>query len=182
MIDITGKLPSGLVKIYSDIEEQADVLKIKYIVVGAMARDLILVHGFDADIERGTRDIDFAVHVASWDEFDRLKINLTEIGYRQDNKMPHRLITEDHKGLSWDIDIVPFGGIEDKDKKISWPPENEIVMNTLGFTEAVEHALTVQISDNPAVMIPVASPAGICLLKLISWLDRENRIKSQRCQ
>lgn len=35
------------------------------LVVGAMARDLILVHGYNARIERGTRDVDFEQNQSS---------------------------------------------------------------------------------------------------------------------
>ena len=52
-------------------------------------------------------------------------------------------------------------------------------MNVLGFSEAFEHALDVQISEDPSIVIPVASPAGLCLLKLVSWLDREVGLRAK---
>jgi predicted nucleotidyltransferase len=42
-----------------------------------------------------------------------------------------------------------------------------------GFKEALSSALQIQITEEPGKVIPVASPAEICLLKLISWLDRQ---------
>ncbi len=47
----------------------------------------------------------------------------------------------------------------------------------LGFSEALANALNVQISENPQAIIPVASPIGICLLKLVSWLDRKVELR-----
>lgn len=62
---------------------------------------------------------------------------------------------------------------------IGWPPERDIVMNVLGFSEAFEHALAVQISEDPDIVIPVASPAGLCVLKLVSWLDRDVGLRTR---
>ena len=45
-------------------------------------------------------------------------------------------------------------------------------MNVLGFSEALASALKVKI-DESGTVISVASPAGICLLKMVAWLDRE---------
>lgn len=75
-VDVTGKLPAGLVELYADINEHAKALAIDFLVVGAMARDLVLVHGFGSKIERGTRDVDFGINVASWDEFSALRDSL----------------------------------------------------------------------------------------------------------
>ena len=52
-------------------------------------------------------------------------------------------------------------------------------MNVTGFNEALEHALQVTISDKPTISIPVASPVGIAILKLIAWLDRETDIRKK---
>lgn len=72
-IDVTGKLPFGLVEMYQKIDLCARELGIDYLIVGAMARDLVMHHGFGAHIERGTRDVDFAIQVASWQKFHTLK-------------------------------------------------------------------------------------------------------------
>ena len=172
-INITGKLPQGLVELYADISGHTKELGIDFLVVGATARDSVFVHGYDCPVERGTTDVDFGIHVVSWDEFSALKDRLLVAGYKTDAHKTHRLIREDEAGLRWEIDIVPFGRIADDGNVISWPPEHVVVMNVLGFSEAFEHALDVQISEDPDIVIPVASPAGMCLLKLVSWLDRE---------
>lgn len=72
--------------------------------------------------------------------------------------------------MPWEIDIVPFGGITQNNNEIAWPPEQDVVMNVMGFTEAFENALTVRISEVPNLEIKVASPAGMLILKLISWI------------
>ncbi|WP_194727058.1 hypothetical protein [Noviherbaspirillum malthae] len=34
------------------------------------------------------------------------------------------------------IDIVPFGGVAQKDGQIAWPPEGDVIMNVAGYEEA----------------------------------------------
>jgi len=178
-VNISGKLPAGVVDLYAVINYHTGELGIDYLVVGAMARDLVLVHGYGSAVERGTRDVDFGINVANWDEFHALKDRLLDSGFKFDPQKMHRLTRDDEAGLPWEIDIVPFGEIADEDANISWPPDQGFVMNVLGFAEAIEYALEVQVSDDPDIVIPVASPAGICVLKLVAWLDREAQLKAK---
>ncbi|NQZ54390.1 MAG: nucleotidyl transferase AbiEii/AbiGii toxin family protein [Piscirickettsiaceae bacterium] len=178
-VNIGGKLPQGLVELYADVSGHAKALDINYLVVGAMARDLVLVHGFGANIERGTRDVDFGINIANWDEFDALTERLLAADYNADKNRAHRLYYTGGSDHEWEIDIVPFGEIADADSNIYWPPKQQSVMNVRGFSEAFANALQVQISEDPKIVIPVASPVGICLLKLIAWLDRETDLRSK---
>ena len=178
-IEITNKLPQEMVEIYSDIAAHTNALDINYLVVGAMARDLVLVHCYGAKVERATRDIDIGINVASWADINALKKRLLAAGYKADSNKWHRLTCQDSAGQPWEIDILPFGDIAAQDATISWPPKQETVMTVWGFSEAVEHALAVQISNDPKIIIPVASPAGGCILKLVSWLDRESDLKAK---
>lgn len=173
LINIAGKLPGGLVQLYSAVSAAASESGIQILVVGAMARDLVLVHGYGARLERGTRDVDFGIQVAHWDDFTRLSSSLEAQGVVPDATQAHNFNFTDLAGLTWEIDIVPFGAIADSNNTIRWPPDQAFVMSVLGFCEALDHAMTVRISDTPALDIAVASPAGISLLKLVAWLDRE---------
>ena len=42
----------------------------------------------------------------------------------------------------------PFGPITDENKKISWPPEHEIIMSLVGFEEAYLVKMPVTSSDS----------------------------------
>ena len=178
-VNIVDRLSAGLIALYADTQKHAESLDIDILVIGAMVRDLVLVHGFDADIGRVTVDLDFGINVASWDEFNALKKSLLEVGYALDKRIVHRLAREDQEGVPREIDIIPFGKIADENNQISWPPGQDIVMNVLGFTEAFKHALEVKISEAPEITIPVASPEGFALLKLVSWTDREDKFKAK---
>ena len=162
-----------MVELYADISGHTKTLGIDFLVVGATARDSVFAYGYGCPVERGTTDVDFGIHVASWDEFNALKDRLLAAGYKADAHKIHKLSRVDAEGLPWEIDIVPFGEIAGQDNMIRWPPGQDVVMSVFGFSEAFQHALDVQISEDPDIVIPVASPAGMCLLKLVSWLDRD---------
>lgn len=165
-------MPSGLREIYQKVDFAARATNCGYLVVGAMARDLILVHGFGAKIERGTRDVDFGINVESWSEFSSLKEYLIGIGFTADKREFQKLHYQGGDNLPWEIDVIPFGVVEKAESIISWPPEYSVNMSVLGFEEASGCSIKVVISRDPEIIVPVASPVGMCLLKLVSWLDR----------
>lgn len=135
--------------------------------MGASARDMVLHYGYGAKIQRATADVDFALQVPTWDAFATLKNALIANGFSE-TKTVHSLIGPNN----WPIDIVPFGGVEDENANIQWPPSGDFVMNVLGFREALSNANTVRLCDAPILDIPVASPEGMAILKLIAWTDR----------
>jgi len=75
------------------------------------------------------------------------------------------------RDLDITIDIVPFGGLSNEQGDIALPPDEEFKMSVLGFDEAYHHAINIEFDEG--VVVPTASPEGLSLLKLISWLDRE---------
>jgi predicted nucleotidyltransferase len=171
-LELVDRLPLGLQELYKKVDAAAKAAGCEYLVVGAFARDMVLVHGFGAQLERGTRDVDFGINVSSWEAFTDLKVQLLAIGFTEDDRAIQRLYYQSSDRLPWEIDIVPFGAIENAESIISWPPQHDIAMSVLGFREAFSNAFSVAIGKNPEVTILVASPAGMCLLKLIAWLDR----------
>lgn len=171
-VELINRLPNGLREIYQHVDAAAKATNCSYLVVGAMARDVILVHGFGAKIERGTRDVDFGINVASWSAFSLLKEHLIRIGFTPDTRALQKLHYHCSDALPWEIDIIPFGALENAESIISWPPEYAINMSVLGFEEAEKGSIKVVLSKDPETVVPVASPVGICLLKLIAWLDR----------
>lgn len=52
-LDVSEKLPNELVELYCQIHGIAAKLSVPLLIVGANARDIILVHGNSATIERG---------------------------------------------------------------------------------------------------------------------------------
>jgi predicted nucleotidyltransferase len=90
----------------------------------------------------------------------------------------HRLESPD--GIP--LDIIPFGGVSDPDSNIAWPPEGHVIMNVLGFDDALADTVSVTLSKGPEVHIPIASTSGLALLKLISWTDRAIELRKKDAQ
>jgi predicted nucleotidyltransferase len=149
----------------------AQSLNIDYFLVGAQARDLVLGHVFNKRTGQATYDLDLGVCVEDWHKFAKLKSSLIAMGYFTEGKAPQKM---HFKGAgdkySTPLDLIPFGGIENLDSTIEWPPEINVVMNVSGFSEALRSAILLKISEN--FSIRVASLAGMAALKLIAWQDR----------
>jgi predicted nucleotidyltransferase len=71
------------------------------------------------------------------------------------------------------VDLLPFGGIENSDGVIAWPPGSDILMTVAGFGEASQSAVHVQVDTD--MIIPTASLPAQAVLKLMAWLDRGRR-------
>lgn len=98
-----------------------------YFLVGAMAREVLLTHVYGLPAGRATNDMDFAIAVADWAEFHLLRERLLAAAPQMHaTRVVHRLayrVVPSH-GAPWDyhIDIIPFAGVEDGDRRLSWPP------------------------------------------------------------
>jgi predicted nucleotidyltransferase len=159
------------VEVLSAVDSAARDLAIGYFVAGAMARDIVLLNVFGFDTMRATRDIDLAVHVSGWDQFDALKTRLIDShGFSRATGVAQRLYYSVYL-----VDLVPFGGVVESDGNINWPPEGAIVMNVAGYNEALDTILGVEVK--PGIVVPVASLASLAMLKVFAWIDRGNRDK-----
>ena len=137
------------------------------LLVGALARDLLLHYGYDIAVSRATRDIDFAIAVADWPAFESLRAALLAKGrFTQHKSAVHRLR---HVESGW-IDLLPFGAIERSDGTIAWPPSGDEVMSVIGYREA--DATAIRVSLPQTVTVRVVSLPMLCVLKLLAWKDR----------
>ncbi|APF04011.1 TPA: nucleotidyl transferase AbiEii/AbiGii toxin family protein [Legionella pneumophila] len=138
-----------------------------YFLIGAKARDILLEYFGKNEAQRATLDTDIAICCKSWEEFYKIKNTLIEksdfVVYQ---KSEHRLQSNKYGYL----DIVPFGDIKDENSTLKWPPEYDIEFSLTGFDDAYQRSMDISISD---LTIKVASPLGLALLKLFSWLSRK---------
>lgn len=176
-IDISNKLDQLTIELYRAVDHAARAVECEYLVVGASARDLLLHHGYGMNIERATNDVDLGVQVRNWLQFNALCDELYGLGFQKTARI-HRL--QSPQGLP--LDVVPFGGISDSDDQIAWPPDQEIIMNVLGFQDALQNAVVVRIAIEPELTIPIASTAGLALLKVIAWTDRPSDLRRKDAQ
>ena len=147
-------------------------LRLDYFVTGAMARDVLLYHVFGLETGRATLDVDLAVSVDSWREFERAKARLVETGVvTTDKNRPHRLFYRaTPEGERYPLDLLPFGGLEQRPGEIAWPPDLSVVMNVAGYREALVAAEQVEL--RPGIIVRVASLPSLAVLKLFAWDDR----------
>jgi predicted nucleotidyltransferase len=142
-----------------------------YFLTGATARDLILENIFGRQPGRLTRDLDFGFALSDWKEFEILKAALIATGRFEATRATQRVSYLYSPDIKVNVDLIPFGGIQNG-LTISWPPQNDFVMNVAGFSDALESAIHVQIDSD--LVIPVASLPGLIVLKLFAWVDRKH--------
>lgn len=165
-VDLTGKIDGLRLDILQRLSRTAIALDIPLMLIGALARDLLLelAHGIPAG--RATEDIDLAVAVDSWAAYNRLKTKLiTGEGFQVSAGQQQRIVLD-----RLQVDIVPFGPIETPEGEISWPPDNDVVMRVIGFEDVYENAISIKLDQE--FFIKTASLAGLVVLKLIAWRDR----------
>lgn len=64
--NLSGKLDSSLVEVLQVVNQVATTLGIRFFMVGAMARDIVLEYCHAIRPARGTRDLDIGVEVTGW--------------------------------------------------------------------------------------------------------------------
>lgn len=164
---ISAPIEDSVRETLGDVNDVAEAQGIDYVLIGAKARDIVLHHHFGAPLQRATMDIDFAIYVRGWDEYRHAKDALIAKGYEPERE-PHRL----HSPQGDTLDILPFGGVEDGEPAIAWPPDGAMVMSVMGFEEACQSAYRVSFQAQPEIAFKVANLESQILLKLISWTER----------
>jgi predicted nucleotidyltransferase len=138
----------------------------KFYIIGATARDMIMdAHGEKSG--RATRDLDIAIALPDWDKYLQIETDLMKLeGFVKDTHQKQRFIYDN----LYHLDIVPFGRLMKLDDKIFWPPDENIAMSVLGFSEVDKATQKITIDDN--LTLNIASLAGIFLLKIVAWNER----------
>ena len=135
------------------------------LMVGAMARDLLLHYGCGVPITRATTDLDLAFAVGDWGEFNALRNALLDSGsFTPSPSVNHKVF---HQRIA--IDLIPFGGVENPAGQITWPID-ESLMRVLGYREA--YATSVQFLLPTAQRIATVSLPMLATLKVIAWSER----------
>lgn len=148
------------------LQEACSELGIDFYIIGALARNIHLRHGDDIDVPRQTRDIDVAAAVEGWGMYETLKNRLIE-GYGfTDDDQKQRVCSPG--GV--DLDLVPFGEIEDSSGRIRFPPDERPEMTVLGLEEARRTTVSLELDNE--VSVEVVSLPALGILKLIAWDER----------
>lgn len=163
-----------IVEVLRHINTLAAQLALPYFVAGAMARDILLNNVFGLDPGQLTTDIDFAIAVANWEQFETVKKALTDSGkFTADSGKPHRLYYSMTSTTSkYPVDLIPFRGVEQPSNTIAWPPDLSVMMNVVGYEEVLATAAYVYV--DVGLNVRIASLPGLAVLKLFAWVDRGN--------
>lgn len=150
-----------------ELNDFFDSLGINFYVIGATARDIILSNLHDLVPERKTADLDVAIAISDWNQFESIEKNLPrKEGFEKSKEQKQRFI---YNGV-YVIDIVPFGDVAKEDGNIYWPPDETIAMSVWGFPEMADSTINVEIDGE--FSIKIASLPGLFIMKLVAWKDR----------
>ena len=137
------------------------------LVVGAMARDLLLYYAYKIPVDRATEDVDLAFAITDWREFEALRAALLASAFFEAHEsVVHRIYHRRHGA----VDLIPFGGLEHPDGSIAWPPRGDEVMTVVGYREALASAIDVKLPAGQRVL--VVSLPMLAVLKVIAWSER----------
>ena len=147
-------------------------LGLELYVVGATARDIMMKMLDESPSKRETRDLDVAIALSDWSQFDNLSQELLANHFHKGKpKQKFYYKGEQHEN-DYEVDIVPFGDIAD-DEVILWPPDGTPEMSVKCFADVMENAIPISVNDEFTVHI--APLAGQFFIKLDSWMDRHDR-------
>ena len=145
-------------------------LRLKLYVVGATARDLMMKLLDEYPSKRKTRDLDVAIALSDWSQFENLSQILQKNYFRKDPANQKFYYEGKKHDNDYEVDVVPFGDIAGEDETLLWPPEYEKEMSVKCFTEVMNRSMPITIDK--LFNINIAMLAGQFLIKLDAWNDR----------
>ena len=157
-----------IAEMLSALERGLEKFGVDFYLVGAVARDVWMSGINNIDPRRTTGDIDFAVLINDKGTYEALKEYLIEKeGFNPYKENAYVLIW---KGQT-EVDLLPFGAIEDEEGKVTMSGLGLININLQGFTEVYEEGLP-QLDLEDKHQFKFCTLPGIVVLKLIAWDDR----------
>ena len=158
-----------LADVVRPLQREAAKLGASLFLMGAAARDVMLLHAYGINTLRLTEDMDFGVMVRDWATFEALRQALLAGGAfeARSKDATHKLWHRSGRPL----DIVPFGGVERPNRTLAWPPSEQTVFDCFGMQEAMRSGHEVRLPGGGSLR--VASLPALALLKVTAWHDRK---------
>lgn len=151
----------------SALERGFEKFGIDFYLVGAVARDAWMSGINKIAPRRTTGDIDFAVLINDKGVYEQLKEYLiNEEGFQPTKENAFVLIKD-----NTEVDLLPFGAIEDEDSKVTVQGTGYTTVHVPGFKEVYEANLP-EIELDGDHTFKFSTLPGIVLLKLLAWHDR----------
>jgi len=140
-------------------KEISEKLGIEFYLIGAKARDMWLLDVKHLDSARATEDIDFAVKIDTYDQYEEIRSMLLRLKFVQTD-LPYRL-----RFSGSIVDLIPFGSIA-RDDMIS--------LNNGKFQMSVKGMnISVQNSKDLSPHLHLITLPALCVLKLISYSEKK---------
>ncbi len=161
----------------SALERGFTKFDIDFYLVGAVARDVWMSGINNIAPRRTTGDIDFAVLINDKGTYAALKEYLINTeGFQPFTGNVFVLIWKDKA----EVDLLPFGAIEDEDGKVTIDGSGLTNISLQGFTEVYEEGLpqlelSIGSSGEGTHQFKFCTLPGIVLLKMIAWDDRPEK-------
>jgi len=162
------RLEPGFSNALSALERGFSHFDIDYYLIGAVSRNVWLSGVNGITPRRTTGDVDFAVFINDKGVYEQLKEYLiTKENFHPYKENAFVLIWED----GTEIDLMPFGAIEDENRKVTVQGTGFTSANVDGFKEVYDHHLP-EVELEGSHRFKCCTLPGIVLLKLIAWDDR----------
>ncbi|MFZ7153296.1 MAG: hypothetical protein ACO1HP_05930 [Bacteroidota bacterium] len=153
----------------ADLEPVLQTSGLRWYLIGAIARDLLLPETLQANDYRRTLDVDLAVWLPDEHAFHVLQDRLEATGaFRRDERNPIRL--QHREGMQ--ADLIPFGGLASEQGEVRLTKPMAFTIEFPGLQEMEAHIVTHQAGERVLYSCPAE---GLLLLKLLSNDDRPER-------
>ena len=160
-----------LVEILQTLSDCFSMMDAELYLVGATARDVVLRLLKVSVLPRRTLDVDVAIALKDWFQYDRLTELLLQHNFLKGKENQRFYYCGEANQYRYEVDVVPFGALA-VEEMVAWPPEGSPVMSVRCFIDVMNQADIVQVDDH--FSFKVASLSGQFLIKYDTWLDRHS--------
>ena len=162
------RLDPQLSEMIAALERGLKKFDIDFYLVGAVARDLWMSAIHDIPPSRITRDFDFAVFINDQGTYENLQKYLIDIESFSPYKGNAYVLVWKN---SIQVDLLPFGEIEDKNGSVNVEGSGLTSINLPGFKEVYDDGLP-EVEIEEIHKFKFCTLPGIVILKLLAWQDR----------
>lgn len=162
-------LDPNIISLLTEMETVFSKFGIDYYFAGAFARDIQFQTKQGKSNFRKTDDVDLAVCISHEDRYNEVMEALEATGsFERDKKEIIKL----HYRLGIEVDLIPFGEIENNKREVKLTKPIVFTLQMPGFAESA--AFTEEITSGK-LKLKTCPIEGLIMLKLISWDDKPER-------
>jgi Uncharacterized protein conserved in bacteria len=156
------KLEPELIATLTVLDNYFQEKGINYTLIGAQVPRILIDFPVASD-HRPTQDIDITLQSQSWKDFEEIKKELIDLGFKED-RFELRFLFQGTV-----LDIVPYLISEVKDGLLTLPGSGYI-LNVFGFDRLLENSKRIEIL--PGLSIPIVPLHILLFTKILAFLDR----------